>query len=39
MGGMLPQENFDMRVLLRPSETAITTQLYGRIGLLGVCPL
>ena len=28
---MLPQENFDMRVLLRPSETAITrpTQLNG----------
>ena len=28
-GGMLPQEKFDMRVLLRPSETAITTQLHG----------
>ena len=28
-GGMLPQENFDMRVFLRPSETAITTHLYG----------
>ena len=26
---MLPQVNFDMRVLLRPLETAITTQLFG----------
>ena len=26
---MLPHENFDIRVLLRPSETAITTQLHG----------